>query len=379
MKTSDKILESITREDIINLMTSFGVGHETMVNGDLRFQSHCHGSDKLKLYYYEKDEDGEHSPHFLCYSGCGGMSIFSTFMQINNWEFKETINYLATYKGISTVSHKPKVFGKETFVLEDWKFLNKYKKSKQSKDEFKVRQLPIHDKKILNVFDNIYPSSWEDEGISTEAMSKFNIMFYVNDWKAIIPHYDYKGNLVGIRGRSFLWHDLVSGRKYTPVYVENESYRHPLGLNLFGLSQNIETIKRVKKVMIVEGEKGVILSETFFPNENFTVALCGSNMSKYQRDLLLYVCGVKEVIIALDKQFKDELLTEDDEKEYDIYIKKVRKIADEFVNYVDVSIIYCDDNRLDYKSCPTDHGEKILKQLMKEKLRYKREDEDSEI
>ena len=207
-------------------------------------------------------------------------------------------------------------------------------------------------------------------------MKKFDIRFSLPQWKAVLPHLDYLGNLIGVRGRSFMYWDLEAGKKYMPMYIENESYRHPLGYNLYGLYENIATIKKLKKVMIVEGEKAVLLAESYYPNENFTVAICGSNMSKYQRDLLLYMCEVEEVIIALDKQFKDEFETEKDEIEYENYIKKVKKIANQFVNYTNVSIIYCDDDRLDYKDCPTDHGKEILEELMSEKIRYKIESED---
>ena len=138
----------------------------------------------------------------------------------------------------------------------------------------------------------------------------------------------------------------------------------------YRLYQNLKTIKRLKKVIIFEGEKSVMMCESFYPDSNFALAICGSNLSDYQRDLIVQDLGVEEVIIAIDKQYKTELSTEDDRNEYERYIKKVQKIADKFVNFINVYIVYCDDDRLGYKDSPSDKGKEILEQLMKEKERY---------
>ena len=49
----DAILNSLTKEDIIKIVTYFGSSYpKTDSNGDLIFQSVCNGSDSWKLYYY---------------------------------------------------------------------------------------------------------------------------------------------------------------------------------------------------------------------------------------------------------------------------------------------------------------------------------------
>ena len=128
MDIANKIIDALTKDDIIDIMESFDVEHEVMANGDLRFQSHCHGSDSKKLYYYEKDQYGEESKHFLCYSNCGGMSIFSTIMKIKDWTFGQTLHFLANYKGISVISKRERGFGLDKKVIDDWDFIKRYKK-----------------------------------------------------------------------------------------------------------------------------------------------------------------------------------------------------------------------------------------------------------
>lgn len=366
MDISKKIIDALTKDDIIDIMGSFNIEHEIMSNGDLRFQAHCHGSDSKKLYYYEKDQYGEESKHFLCYSNCGGMSVYSAIMKINNWNFGQAFHFLAEYKGISVVVKRERGFGLEKKVIKDWDFISRYRK----KEKTPVRPLMEFDKNKLNVFSNVYPSSWESEGISTDAMKKFNIMFHLPTWKAVIPHYDMNGRLVGIRGRAFLEQDILAGKKYMPMFIEGVSYRHPLQYNLYGLYQNIETIKKLKKIIIFEGEKSVLMCETFYPNNNFSVAICGNTLSNYQRDLIIQELGVEEIIIAIDKQYQTNIQTEEEQKEYEDYVKKVKKIANKFVNFINVYIVYCEDDRLEYKDSPCDKGKEILEQLMKEKERY---------
>lgn len=370
MELKDKILDSITKEDVVDIMTSFNVPYEISENGDLIFASHCHGSEKKKLYYYETDADGNSSKHFMCYSACGGLSIFDVLMRINDWGYSKAFSYLASYKGISAVEKKEKVFGAQKKVIKDWDFINKYKRLDKSREKKGLRQLPEINPSIMNFFENVYPSSWIEDGITLEAMKKFNIRFYMSGWKAVIPHFDLWGRLIGIRGRAFLEKDIDAGKKYMPIYLEGESYRHPLDLNLYGLFENKEIIKRLKKVIVFEGEKSVLQCESFYPNNNFSVALCGTNLSNYKRDLLIHELEVEEVIIALDKQYKTELIAQEDIDEYDRYIKKVQKIADKFVNYASVNIVYCDDDRLNYKDAPSDKGKNVLEQLMREKERY---------
>lgn len=57
----------------------------------------------------------------------------------------------------------------------------------------------------------------------------------------------------------------------------------------------------------------------FYGEDNFVVAICGSNMSKYQAELLLNL-GIEEVIIAIDKEYMQV-----DTPEFDEYMKKVKK------------------------------------------------------
>lgn len=356
-----ELVSLITEEDVIQLMSDLGSDYTRDENGDLKFYTICHGGDSRKLYYYVE------SKQFHCYTSCGQMSIYDLLMHSYDWDFNQAFRFLKKFKNIDDFNVvKERCFNKSKNVCSDWAFISKYKTMKKENQNV---ILPSYNKSDLNRFDNIYPESWLNDFIDEQAMWKFGIKFYTLQWKAIIPHYDMYGNLIGIRGRSFLYNDLIDGKKYMPIYYGKQNYKHPLQFNLYGLYQNLDTIKRKSKLILFESEKAVLQCESYYPNDNFAVALCGGNMSNYQRDLILQL-GISEVFIALDKQYQTDLTTEKEIKEYDQYIRKVKKIADRLVNYVSVYIVYCDDNRLDYKDSPSDKGKETLENLMKEKHKY---------
>lgn len=364
---SKESLNLITEEDVISLLADLGSDYITDENGDLKFTTICHGGSSRKLYYYKE------SKHFHCYTGCGQLSIYDLLMQIYGWDFNQAFRFLVNFKGLSDYnSKKEKGFNKNKQVCSDWKFLNKYKTMRK---EIPVISLPVYNKADLNRFDNIYPESWLYDHIDEKAMWRFGIKFYTLQWKVVIPHYNINGDLIGIRGRSFLKQDVDNGKKYMPIYYGNQNYKHPLQFNLYGLHENLEAIKRKKKLILFESEKAVLQCESYYPDNNFAVALCGSSMSNYIWSLIMSL-EIDELFIAIDKQYKTELETDKDKKEYEEYLRKVKKIADRFVHYMNVYIVYCDDERISYKDSPSDKGKEMLEELMKEKHKYTIEEDD---
>lgn len=115
--------------------------------------------------------------------------------------------------------------------------------------------------------------------------------------------------------------------------------------------------------MLVEAEKSVLQTDTMFGDKNFTVALCGSNLTDYQKGIILML-GVREVIVALDKQY--ETLDSDECKKWAKHIKD--KIIDKLSAYVVVTVIWDTSNLLGYKDSPTDKGKETLLELMDNKI-----------
>ena len=181
--------------------------------------------------------------------------------------------------------------------------------------------------------------------------------------KIIIPHFDVNNQLIGVRGRSLIDEDIELFGKYTPFKIGRRFYNHSLGQNLFGLNHNMKAIQEKRKIMLVEAEKSVFQTDTMFGEDNFTVALCGSNLTDYQRGMILML-GVREVIIALDKQFEN--VNSEECKKWAKHIKE--KIIDKLSPYVIVTVLWDVNGLLGYKDSPTDKGKETLLQLMDNKI-----------
>ncbi len=359
MIDQEKLKNELTKDDIIKIMASLGAGSPREDHrGNLIFPTICHNTHNgsYKLYYYDNTK------LFSCYTQCANsFDIFELIernkkMYDDKWEFKNSLFYVMDATGYT--SHFTIDNDISEHKITDWDFLNRYKKL--SKPQI---VLPKYSPMVLDIYKNYYHKTWINEGITTEAMQKFNIKFDSYNNKIIIPHYDPEGQLIGIRGRSLNQEDIKEGRKYMPVRVENTIYSHPVSCNLYGLNHNLETIKKLRKVFIVEGEKSVLKIESFYPNQNFSVAVCGDKISDFQKDLILR--HVDEIIIGFDKS---ELYERNGKN---TGIVNVRKIAQRFSPYVQTFFIADKENILDLKDAPVDKGANILKKLMKSKIEVK--------
>ena len=360
MYDKDKIKSELTLEEIKTLLTELGTQHIEIYleKGHIITNTICHNiSDgKMKLYYYLEEKT------FHCYTDCG--SNFDVFdLVIKNHSLKgvemnliSAINWILRTLGKETrYENKPQGFIHNSGRLEeiDW-FDSLFPK--------KPVLIPMvsHSDLILKLFsDKPHPSFLED-GIDEKTMKKFEIMYYEKSNRVVIPHRHYKtGEIIGLKSRSLNFEDIDKGFKYIPMKIQNVSYSYPTFQNLYGLYQNKEMIKKIKKVVIFESEKSVMQFESFFPNQNFSVALCGSNISKIQVEMLLDL-GVEEVIIALDKEF-----TKLNSKEADINYDKLTRLCRMFSSYTNVSMVFDRKNLLQLKDSPSDRGRETFIELFK--------------
>lgn len=355
--TAQDLKDRLSEEDIKNLLIEMGATIFYEDDDMWISDTICHHGVKPKLHYF-KD-----SKMFHCYTECGQLDIIGVVMGykgFTNEEFHKAINWICIKLNLTDYEYG---FGKQE-QISDWEFIRNYKKSnKQKKDITKKLNTP-YDNNILNIFQKLYPFDWINEGISISTMKKYNILFSTWQQKIIIPHYDLSNNLIGVRGRSLLEEDIDLFGKYTPFKISRKNfYNHLLGQNLYGLNNNIKAIQRKQKIMLVEAEKSVMQTDTMFGDDNFTVALCGSSLTSYQRGMILML-GVKEVIIALDKQY--ESLDSEDCKKWANHIKT--DMVKPLSPYVKVNVLWDTQDLLKFKDSPTDKGKDILLNLMQNKI-----------
>lgn len=354
--TFESLKNMLTLSDIIDIVKRLG-GDILPLHKQEGFitTTLCHGGDAHKLYYYHEDKT------FMCYTNCGSMDIIELINKNKRYNNPHTaMMYIVTQLGIDINS-----FGFNSNILNDrisdWEFIDKLHTKKKFKSEIPIETI---DERVLWTLPKIYYQGWVDEYISTEAMSKYGIRYDVGNQQIVIPHRNFKGELIGIRCRNLDKEKADRFGKYIPwLDFKWKQYIHALSLNMYGLYENERAIRRKRKIMIVEGEKGVLQADTIYGEDNFCVALCGRNLSPWQRDKILSL-GVSEVIIALDKQYEQE-----DSLEYSEWAKYTReRIIKLLAPYTKVSILIDKRGLLKYKDAPTDHGREVLEQLMEDKV-----------
>lgn len=361
----DEIKHALTITHIDQLLTGLGSDFHGGGSKGRIYTTVCHCGDSHKLYYYPESQS------FYCYTHCGAMDIYGLIQQAMKskgiaYGFIESVRYVANMFDFSFDDSGGMLegFGAEDHEseLEDIEWMSKFFKKK---DEDKITLLSEIPSESMLRLSKIHHPLWLKEGISEQTMEKYGIMYDFKSGRIMIPHYDINSRLVGVRGRSTSETIFNKEAKYFPLIRGKKALKHDVGKNLYGLHKTKEAIKRLKKVVIWEGEKSVLKCDSFYGDNNFTVATCGKVISDYQRDLLLSL-GIEEVIIGYDKQYIDSFGCMTEEKQD--YADYLKRIARKFTPYVNVTVLWDNKNYLKYKDAPVDNGKAVLEMLMKEKI-----------
>lgn len=345
------IVDNLKVSSVIDLMTKLGADRWKDEGTHIIFPTICHNVDaseaSMKLYFYKNTK------LFNCYTEDGIMSIFKfmkTYYETRGIEYDWVSDI---YNVILDCSNFKPGEGFDTPKYESLR--SKYAYVKQEKE------LPEYNKGALDTFIKFYPSEWLHDGISKAAMDKFGIKYSISQNKIIIPHYDVDGRLVGIRGRALDEWEVENIGKYMPVRLEQTWYKHPLGLNLYGLYENQENIKKSGVCYVFESEKSVMQCESF-SGPNCAVAVCGSQFNKYQLNLLIKTCRPNEIILCFDSEEVGEETK---------YFDKLWAICQKYKNYANFSFVYDRLRLLNLKDSPSDKGEEIFRKLLNKRVRVK--------
>lgn len=344
------IIEQLDTQKVIQLMETLGANDYIKKPGYVIFPTICHNPDpdeaSMKLYYYENTHA------FVCYTNCQGMSIFKFLKHYYEARQRDFDWYQDIYKVILDCSNYNPNFG---FAPQ------KYQSIRDTYKAAELKKLPTYSNGILDCFTKFYPPEWLGDGITKETMDKFNIKYSIPQNKIIIPHYNSDGKLIGIRGRALNEWEVENIGKYMPVQIEGKWYSHPLSLNLYGLNFNRDNIKNNRICYIFEAEKSVMQCDSF-DMDNCAVAVCGSQLNKWQIKILLKECHPQEIVVCFDKE---------EQPPAEEYFNKLYKLCSKYKNYADFSFIYDRENLLDLKDSPTDKGEEIFRKLLQRRVKVR--------
>ena len=371
----DKIKNSLSIEQVFDLVSELG-GEPVMNNGYFVSETICHnhpGDGSHKLYYYDNTK------LFRCYTECEPptFDIFQLVCKVKNisqeykvrydeqgkesfreWVLYDAIQFVAVYYGFEAENEN---FFEKRIELQDWEILNKYQENNLEKQR-QIIDLHIYDEKILRYLPRPRLKDWENEGISAEVMAAANICYDPHSNGIIIPHYNIDDELIGIRVRTLTKEQEKYG-KYKPAILNDKMYNHPLGFNLYNLNNSKRHVQEFKRCFIFESEKSCLKYASYFGlNNDLSVAVCGSALNNYQVSLLLSL-GVKELIIALDKQYQKV-----GDEEWKRWVAKFYQIHNNYGKEVQISYMFDFDKYLDYKDAPIDKGKEVFLRLYKNRV-----------
>lgn len=354
MAAENPLIKKMNSSDIIRLMEKLGVPESVIKygNNSLIFPTVCHNEmsndPSHKLYYYEATK------RFYCYTNCKSMSVFDFIIKVYQTrgykiEFREAYNILDEIvskrikNGFAILSNpKPLVPDK---IDKNWE-----------------EQLPVYNHHILECFTQQprFLDVWMSEGIDYDVLVEFGVRFDMVRNRIVFPILDRNGRLVGIRVRNFNQEDLDSGRKYMPLWHNEELYNCPKMMVVYGYYQNKAIIKKLKEVIVFEAEKSVLKYGSCF-TQNKSVAVGGSSFSQYH-GIILKDAGVTKIVLAFDNDY-----SEDGDKYYGL--KKMIKEAKKIQNMgFEVEIIYdWGQEYLGNKDAPIDLGRTIYSKLYRER------------
>lgn len=369
------IINSLTEEDIIKVCTALGNGEHTKGNHDsLCFNTYlCHGGDSPnKLVYYPHDAEGDGTGRFHCYTCGDTYGIIELIIRAHRQQGKTLTWYKALYF-LAKITNKiiestPEETETKT-INTDLAWMNRIKSFKNKK----VNSIPslkgINENYLELFWYNPDPlQDWINEGISTEALSRYEIGWYGLTNQITIPVRDSNEKLIGIRCRNLNPLDVAKA-KYDNMVINGQKLKYSTGSTLYGLWVTQDKIKQNKKIMLVEAEKSCLLAYTYFGENSYVVATCGSAITFTQQKILLNELKVSEIIYAPDRDYEEA-----DSYEAEIWMKKQIKKLAPFVPYCQVYLIADSKNRLGFKDSPLDCGKDIFLELYEEKIEITMED-----
>ena len=353
------IVESITLNDVKDFLESLGVT-QIDVNEEKQYlvcPTICHNpineAESMKLYWYQNNKI------FRCYTECNeAMSIFKLYQKFMELNERPVTDEEAEDYVKKCLRHIVIASSRNTDTYE-------FEKEKYSYSA-NIPILDAYPSEILTYFTKYYHPSWLKDGITKEAMDKFQIKFSIGQNKIIIPHFDINGRLVGIRGRTIDKKEAEEFGKYRPIQIGKTIYAHPLQFNLYGIYEHKEGIKTRRSAIIAEAEKSVMLDEGYYGNLSNTVACCGSSFNKYHISLLTDILGAEEIVVALDKEYQD--WRDDKAKQYK---KKILELCHKYKNQANFSYIWDYENLLNEKDSPFDKGKDIFAYLYKNRIKVR--------
>lgn len=264
-------------------------------------------------------------------------------------QYNMGMDFIEAIKYIHKILNIPYRFEKKKEIVEEKPDpLAIFKKFAVKKKRCNVLDFEPMDEDVLNDFVPMVHVDFFREGIIAKTIKKFHLGYSYYWKRTIIPHFYWmNGQLFGYNSRTSIQNCEEFG---IPKYVISPGMNKTI--NLYGLWENYETIKKAKYITIFEAEKSVLRRDSL--DDCTCVALSGKTISEEQVRIILGL-DINEIIIALDKDVPDV---------------EIWNICEHFYRLRKVSYILDKWDILDKKDSPADACNKMYGYLFENRITY---------
>ena len=269
--------------------------------------------------------------------------LISLIEYINKCSFIEAVKYLHDILGLK---YSPQM-GKPKKEVKKFDPLAIFKNAKSCKRRVDVGEIQTLDESVLDEYMSMLHIDFYRDGIMPWTRKKFGLMYSNKRKRMVIPHrYWLTGELLGSNMRTMVVNYKELG---IPKYILTNGMDK--SINLYGLYENYNDIKKRGYVVVAEGERSVLKRDSL--NDPTLVALSGKVISDEQVSILI---GLNvEIVIMFDK---------------DVDINEIRHACEKFYRVRKVSYMYDKWDLLDDKDSPADARNKVYEFLFKRRTIY---------
>lgn len=275
-------------------------------------------------------------------SGVGG-SVFTFIRQYFGCSKSRAVNIMKEYLGYDEQQPPPR---KKMYTTQLCKRYKGYGNTPKKKKE---NARTIYSDSCMERYekDSDKLAVWENEGISSASLEKFQVRYDRCSNRLVYPIRDMEGQIVNIGGRTLdpRWKEKKL-RKYTYFSHWGE------GMDiLYGLYDNMEYVLQAHEVILFEGCKSVLIADTWGVHN--TASLLTSHLNPLQMKLLVQL-GVT-VTFALDQEVP---VWED---------KNIQRLK----RYTNVFYLHDREHLLRPKDAPVDRGKEVFQKLYNQRFRLR--------
>ena len=210
-----------------------------------------------------------------------------------------------------------------------------------------VEEIEVLDNSVLDEYTPIEYIGLLHEGITPYACKKFNIEYSYRRKRIIIPQKLWStGQIIGLNARTTIeGYEEFGINKYSFTKGYNKS------INLYGLWENYNSIKKKGYCCVFESEKSVLKRYSQF--DGTAVALSGKFISEEQKRILI---GLNvDIILCLDN---------------DVKLEEIYTLCEKFYGIRNVYFVKDTEGKLGKKDSPTDISDDVYQELLANKIKY---------